>query len=308
MLTLAERPLLPHACQCAALPLLIVVTAPLVLAQTSETHPEREPPSETSFDAARRHFQRGHDQFNTAKIFQSENPTEHTASRGHYLQAAMSFAKAWRTGATSTEVLTNAANSFAFAGDLGQAVLFYRRALAVDPVNQVAQSGLESLRAELPIRRTASSAGGSLVRALFFWHDGLAFQTRRFLFVLLFPLSFFLFFVALWRRRPFLLLGVIVSIPAWALLGSLLIEATSDSLLRDGVIQIEVQGRRGDGDTYGPSHSRPFPPGTEVTVIATPGAMSATPTAGWVQIRLLDGSQAWVPSRAVDRVLPQTES
>ena len=56
------------------------------------------------------------------------------------------------------------------------------------------------------------------------------------------------------------------------------------------------QGRRGDGEAYSPSHSGPFPPGTEGTVISDRAS-------GWLELRLLDGTRSWVREGTVERVL-----
>ncbi len=247
-------------------------------------------------------FERGQALFDTARTYQGERPADRAGIASRYRQAAEEFVAAWKVGAASTEVFTNAANGYAFAGDTGKAVLYYRRALAADPTNQRAREGLEFLRSSLPLRRTASTST-SLLGTLFFWHDGLAFRTRQLLFFILFPAGFLMFTIALWRRRPFLLLGVILVLPGTALLGSLLTDGLGDSLSRDGVIQVEIEGRRGDGDTYGPSHSVPLPAGTEVTVISTPQGSADGGSAAWVQVRLLDGSESWIPLPALEQVL-----
>ena len=247
-------------------------------------------------------FERGLELFDAARAYQGERPADRAGYSERYRQAAEAFVVAWRAGAESTEVFTNAANCFAFAGLMGRAVRYYRRALAVAPNNRRAEGGLEFLRASLPVRRAASTST-SLLRTLFFWHDGLAFRTRRLLFFALFPAGFLFFTIALWRRRPFFWLGMTCVLPGLALLGSLLTDALSGSLARDGVLQVEIEGRRGDGATYGPSHSMPLPAGTEVTVISEARGSGNDSDAGWVHVRLLDGSESWIPVSAIERVL-----
>ncbi len=252
-----------------------------------------------SSDAA---FARGQQLFDAARAYQGERPADRAGISGRYRVAAEAFVAAWKAGAESTEVFTNAANCYAFAGLVGKAVLHYRRALAIDPGNRRARDGLEFLRASLPVRRDMST-GTSLFRTLFFWHEGLAFRTRRFAFCVLFPAGFLFFTVALWRRRPFFWLGVAFILPGLALLGSLLTDALGDSLTRDGVLQVEIEGRRGDGETYGPSHSMPLPAGTEVTVISEARRSENDSGAAWLHVRLLDGSESWIPASAMERVL-----
>jgi hypothetical protein len=256
--------------------------------------------------AAQPGFGKGLALFEAARSYAETHVTDQQGARRRYRAAAESFVEAWRSGWTSSEVLTNAANAFAFAGDNAMAVLFYRRALSVDPANARAQSGLEYLRSSLPIRKAAGGTGTSIAKSLFFWHEGVAFSVRRGVFVVVFPLAFVCFALALKRRWPFLHLGLALLVVGLLLLGSLLVDAFGSSLRSDAVVMTEVQGRRGDGQSYSPSHSRPFPPGTEVTILQrrNPRGSDASSAEPWVLVRLLDGKESWVPEGVVEPVVP----
>jgi hypothetical protein len=250
-------------------------------------------------------FAEGSTAFDAARAYAAEHPADHAEVARRYRAAAESFAAAWRAGAASTEVFTNAANGYYFAGDVGDAVLFYRRALAVDPGNRRARQALDHIRSTLPIRKEAGGAAASIVRSLFFWHEGMGFRARWLAFLACHIGAFALLAVSLWRRRPFRLLGFILLAPALALLGSLVADGLGGSLRDDGVVIVEVEGREGDGSMYSRSHSRPFPPGTEVDILAerpagAGGVGSAEP---WLIVRLLDGSESFVPAGTVARVL-----
>jgi tetratricopeptide (TPR) repeat protein len=262
------------------------------------------PPARTQDEtAARAAFDRGLALFREAQELARTRPASRDESARKHLEAAASFVAAWKVGAATTEVFTNAANAYAFAGRTGEAVLFYRRALAVDPGNRRARDALEHLRSGLPIRRQAGGAGTSIARSLFFWHEGMSFRDRRTAFVALLVGACAAFGAALFRRRPFFSLGLLFLLPALALLGSLATEAFGSSLRDDAVLLVAVEGRRGDGLTYSPSHSRPLPPGTELTCLRTPREAAAGGEA-WVLGRLLDGSETWLPARTLEKVLP----
>ncbi|MBI4605979.1 MAG: hypothetical protein HY721_28780 [Planctomycetes bacterium] len=268
------------------------------------------PPAPTGpAPGARAAFDEGLRLFREAQELARTRPSEHEEIARHYRAAAEGFVRAWKAGAATTEVFTNAANSFHFAGAAGEAVLFWRRALAVDPANRRAREALEHIRASLPIRRPSSGTGPSIARTLFFWHGSLSLRARKGAFLVLFPLAIALFAAALFRRRPFATLGTVALVPALALLASLLVDAAGRSLRDDAVVLVEVEGRRGDGLTYSPSHSRPFPPGTEVRLAGLrrggdPAKASGRPGDAWTLVELLDGSESWVPERALERVLP----
>jgi len=257
-------------------------------------------------EAAQAAFDRGLLLFDEARKFAAANATRRDEITQRYELAGKSFVAAAEAGARSTEVFTNAANSFSFGGRTAEAVLYYLRALAVDPANVRAREALEHLRSGLPMKRPAAGTAASIIKSLFFWHEGLTLETRKAGFLFFFPAAFLFFAASLRRRRPFVALGVLCLVPALALLGSLLVDAVSGSLRKQGVIMVQVEGRKGDGLTYSPSHSRPFPAGTEVAIelVRTPVSESAGNEDSWALVRLLDGSESWVPERAVERVLP----
>jgi hypothetical protein len=260
---------------------------------------------EAESDSALDRFQRGLELFNQARGYALEHPADREEASRLYRQAAASFVAAWKSGAASTKVFTNAANSYFFAGALGEAVLYYKRALSIDPANSRAKEALEHIRYTLPIRKAPSGAGASILRSLFFWHDGLPFTTRRAAFLLFYPGAFLFLALGLKKRRSFNIMGLSLLLPALFLLGSLLVDGFSGPLRKEGVILIEVEGRNGDGTMYSPSHSRPFPPGTEVTIQSVRrGARLGGEAGAWLNVRLLDGKDSWVPEETVEKVIP----
>ena len=249
-------------------------------------------------------FTKGLAAFEAARQYAADRPSNREAIAERFRAAAKQFEEAWSAGGTSPAVLANVGNSYYFAGNLGEAVLSYRRAAALAPTDNVIRSALEHIRAQLPLRRAERGAAGSLLRSLFFWHDRLSARSRRISFMVLFPAAFLAFALALWRGTLWRRLGYLLLALSLAPLGSLLVDAFSSSLRRDAVVMVEVEGRRGDGNTYSASHSEPFPAGTEVTIQES--RESTSPEAediGWILVTLLDGSESWIPSETIERVL-----
>ena len=249
-------------------------------------------------------FEQGLAAFDAAREYAESSPTERESIAERFRAGAQHFEAAWAAGGASPAVFANAANSYYFAGDLGEAVLFYRRAAALAPTDSSIQAALEHVRSQLPIRRAAHGATGSLLRSLFFWHGSLSARLRSLSFMVLFPSAFVAFALGLWRGKLWRRLGYFLLIASLAPLGSLLVDAFSSSLRRDAVVLVEVEGRGGNGATYSASHSAPFPAGTEVTIQETRESPGVTAEEeGWIHVSLLDGSESWIPSGAVERVL-----
>lgn len=273
------------------------------------------------------HFRRGQELFSEAQDYRSEHRSERQEIARRFRAAAESFVSAWREGAATTEVLTNAANSYYFAGDIGEAVLSYRRALAMAPRNEAARSALEHIRQGLPFQKKVSSVT-TLVQSLFFWHDERFFALRLWAFYCFFPAAWVLFAVEVarsrWRwlralllpvlpfallafgleylfrlRRPYATVGVLCLIPALAVLSSLLIDAIVDEPGREAVVLVEVEGKKGNGESYRDSHDAPLPPGIEVRILDRRQGDGRT----WLDVELLDGTSAWIPEATVERVL-----
>jgi len=238
--------------------------------------------------------------FREAQDFQRAEPTERDQARRRFRTAAEAFEQLYDRGVISTELLTNVANAYYFAGDLGEAVLFYRRALLADSGNRRARDALEAIRSQLPLRPPPPGPAANLAETMLFWHHGTSFQMRRWGLLLVFPCAWLCLAVGLWRPRPFRRLGLLLALIAAPLATSLGYDAFASGANVDGVIVAETVGRRGDHASYSPSHNEPFPPGTEVTVTETRAREGQT----WLAVRLLDGSESWVPADRVQRLLP----
>ncbi|MBN1419129.1 MAG: tetratricopeptide repeat protein [Planctomycetes bacterium] len=239
-------------------------------------------------------FAQGAERFDEARRYAEEHPEDREGIRTHFDEAVRIWEGLVARGIVSSNLLTNLGNAQHFAGREGQAVLAWRRALAIDPDDERARDALEAVRAALPMRRPAGAAT-ALTRALFFWHYGTSLGARRAAFIVLWITGWLALILAVLRRGAWRALAAASLAISLIVLGSLVVEALGESDA-DGVILVSTQGRRGDGEAYTISHTQPFPPGTEVRIRETRG--------GWANIALPDGSDAWVPESSVARVIP----
>ena len=192
----------------------------------------------------------------------------------------------------SPELLADWGNAALGAGDLANATLAYRRALAIDPGNVRAQQNLGWLREQVPaIFRRAHVA--SAADTLFFFHRWPS--SRRWL-VGAAAFAIAVLLVVPWtvRRRRGLRGLAVLPLAVWiAMLVSLVVEDhhADDAVVMDGVVL-----RVADNPGAPSALTEPLPRGAEVTVVER--------RESWTKIRIASGALGWVPAGAVERVNP----
>jgi tetratricopeptide (TPR) repeat protein len=223
-------------------------------------------------------------------------------------------AAAWEAlaaeGAADAKLYVNIGNARAFAGDAGEAVLAYRRALVLDPGEPRAAAGLAAVRRTLGLPEPEAGAGKGLLRTLFFWHDSLSMAARRALLAALWLAGWLLLATRLlqgwkncseqifhpWKNSSGSVFTGVCLVAAGALLVSLAVSDAEARGREEAVLTTRTEGRTGDGDFYSPSHSAPLPAGAEAEILER--------RAAWSHVRLRDGSTAWLPAARLAPVLP----
>jgi hypothetical protein len=187
----------------------------------------------------------------------------------------------------------NIGNAHMLKGDLGRAILNYRRAEPFIPDDRNLSENLAYARGKV-MDKIPLSTEKSVLRTIFFFHYEFSPTVR---------LVFFAgFFNAIWVLLLLRLFGVFNSAPRVALaslgllsallLASLVVENLSDGGSPRGVIvATEVVGRRGEATTYEPSFTEPLHAGVEFTFKERRD--------GWWLIELDDERETWLPSSAV---------
>ena len=201
-------------------------------------------------------------------------------------------------GTVNTRIYTNAGNARSFAGDLGEAVLAYRRALLVDPGNDRARDALDAIRERLGVADREGGAGSSLIRALFFWHDALTPGARKALFAAAWAGAFALLLLARGKRRRRMAAAGLAMI-AVALLASLVVSDAERRRSSDAVLVVRTEGRTGDGGFYSTSHTAPLPAGAELKILER-----RSHDGDWIHGQLRDGTTTWLPATVVEAVVP----
>ncbi len=194
----------------------------------------------------------------------------------------------------------NLGNAYLFKGDVGRAILNFRRAERFESNDLEFAANLKTnLQAAMEKRvdHVPVMPQKKLMQTLFFWHYDLNLRTRFVLICIFWAMSWSLFTLRLIRRKGGSQMGLAVSflLIATIFAGSVAAEMQEMKTDRAGVITAEeVVARRGDGLNYEPSFT--LHSGTEFQV--------REQRALWWRIELANGDQGWIPDNAGSQVVP----
>jgi hypothetical protein len=233
------------------------------------------------------------------RLFQRASNTEEEAeARELYRKALDRFEFAVEEGRIyNGRLFYNIGNGYYRLGDLGNAILYYRRAALLRPADPNIRHNLEQARAQRA-DRLPSAEEASAARVLFFWHYMFSPQARAYIFVAAFAAAWILAGLYLLDKRRGRLSGALAAALVAALFfGSLLVHGRELQQADEGVITAsEVVARKGDGTAYQASFVDPLHAGTEFRIIES--------RADWHRVELTDGRTTWLPDRAVSVIGP----
>jgi len=235
------------------------------------------------------------------ELFHEASGSEDAAVADDLYQAALDrlLLVARETGARNGKLFYNIANTYYRLGDIGQAMLYYRRAQLLIPADRNLQHNIEFVRS-VRADQVGGSAADRLGRQIFFWHYLFSPKTRTAALIIVYALAGGA--MALWiafRSRRHALTAVSAVVIMLFLGSSLFTDWRRLHNTKAGVVTAEeIVARKGDGIAYEPSFVDPLHAGTEVTVRER--------RAGWLFIALPDGRTTWVPEQAVTLLLPLT--
>jgi hypothetical protein len=195
-------------------------------------------------------------------------------------------------GVRNAGLYYNLANAYLLEGDIGQAILNYRRAAKLDGSDLNIQKNLTFARSRR-VDTVEVRAEKRVLETLFFWHYDLSLRTKVTLACLFFAvLCISLTVVIWWGRGPVLsTVAVLCGVLLVCFLASVIIETQHQAHIRGGVVTApEVVARQGDGPNYPPSFKDPLHAGTEFELLEQ--------RPGWLHVTLSDGSEAWIPDGA----------
>ncbi len=216
-------------------------------------------------------------------------------ARELFRSSAQRFARLLQSGIRSGPLEYNAGNAFLQAGDVGRAILHYRRAQRLRPRDEMRADNLGEAKRRC-ITNLAPKRSDAVLRSLFFWHHETSTRERLTAAVILY-VGFWLCLTVrgLVPRRGFKLAAVICALATLTLGSSLLAERWADRTQPAGVmIETDVAVYKGPGTGYQRQFEQPLQPGVEFR--------RREQRAGWWNIVLPDGQSGWIDASTAELV------
>lgn len=242
-------------------------------------------------------FERALQEFDEGQRLLAEQPER---ARPVFRSAAQRFSSLIAGGFVNGRLEFNLANSYLQAGDVGRAILHYRRGERMIPGDPLLQDNLASARARCltqipPARRDA------VLRSLFFWHYETSPSTRIRAALFLYVVAFFLLTVrSLISRSAVTWSAAVAGVLALSCGGSVMAEQWSQRNAGPAVVTtMDVVVYKGPGAGYQRQFEQPLQPGVECVIRERRG--------GWWRMELPDGKNGWIESSTVELVSPETE-
>jgi hypothetical protein len=222
--------------------------------------------------------------------------TDPKAAAGLYQKAILRFERLIQEGEVHNGRLHyNLGNTYYLTGDLGRAILNYRRAARYMPNTANIQQNLGEARKQC-LDKIEEPQRKRFFKTLFFWHYDLPGRLRLALFTVTFTLLWVGLGLRLFGRRTALSWGIgACTVVAMCMGGSVLLDSHQHRNDASGVITApEVTARKGNGESYAPSFKKPLHAGTEFLLLEL--------RSGWRHIELFDGRRTWIPADSAEQV------
>ena len=225
------------------------------------------------------------------EAFRQANSTANNAEQQQlYEKSILLYEKIINEGGVkNAKLYYNLANAYLLKGDIGKAVLNYRRAENLDRTDVNIRKNL-AFALTRRLDKVEPKTEKQILRTLFFWHYDLPVKTRFALACICFALLCIGLSVMIWRGRTASLttISAICTILTACLLASVVYESYTNSANISGVITAqEVVAHQGDGQNYPPSFKEPLHAGTDFELIEH--------RTGWFHIRLVNDTDGWIP-------------
>ncbi len=229
-------------------------------------------------------FHEARDFFRQANVQRLSNPA---GAQALYQKALLRYERLVQHGVRNGKLFYNIGNVYYRLGDIGRAVINYRRAEQYIPDDGNLQQSLGHVL-EQRYDRIEEKEEEKVLKTLFFWHYDVPHNFRMILFSAMYMIFWCGAAAKLFLPR-YVPNGALVVLLIFSILfgGSLLVDRFFPKPAAGVLVAPEVVARKGDGLTYQPSFKEPLHAGTEFAMVENRGT--------WLHIELADGRRCWVP-------------
>jgi len=234
------------------------------------------------------------------KLFNEGNEksaTSHEETVALWRKASARLERAIKEGGLANgAVFYNLGNVYFRLGDMGRAILNYRRAQRFTPNDSNLMRNLEYARRNCQ-DSVQEQESTKVLKTLFFWHYDFALSTREMVFLIAFVAFCSLGILRIRLARSWLAITIAgVGFMALVMAGSIAMTELGENRRSRGVIlDKEVVARTGNSSAYEESFEKPLHAGTEFIVLENRGQ--------WLEIQLADGKTCWIPGESADTVI-----
>lgn len=213
------------------------------------------------------------------------NPTEAEAA---FREAVDRFQLLVDSGVRNGRLYYDLANAELQAGQLGKAIVNYRRALALAPGDPRARHNLDYART-LRRNQIESSGRRAFLSTLLFWHYQTSWRSRCWLAITAYLLFWVVMTVRLYWRQPALQFVLLPLACVWLIVGASVMVQQMVPPKPEGVITSdEVVVRKGNGEGFEPQFQQKLQEGVEFILLEQ--------RLNWLYIELQDGNTGWIRS------------
>lgn len=200
------------------------------------------------------------------------------------------------------KLLYNIGNIYFQLGDIGRAILSYRKAELLIPGDRNLKENLAVARAQR-VDTLNEKESVRILETIFFIHYNLSASIKTVIFGITLAIVWISASLILLKMefsislsRIFFTSTIIFSALAFIFLGSVLLDTYKLKNNPGGVITADaIIARRGDGLSYSPSFQDPLHSGLEFTLV--------NKRQGWYFIELSDNTRTWIPDNTASLVL-----
>jgi len=232
-------------------------------------------------------------EFDEALAMRADDPA---GARSLFRSAAQRFQSLVTDGVVNGRLEYDLGNCFLQSGDIGRAILHYRRAERLAPRDPLLANNLSVARTRC-ITSVPPSRRSAVLRGVFFWHYQTTFAGRLLAGVGLYVLCWVLLTIyAVRRRRAIGVSAAVCALLVLSIAASLMVDHWSDRNAPPGVVtRMDVPVHTGPGSGYPRRFEQPLQPGTEFDLRERRG--------DWWRIQLPDGGSGWIAAAAAELVL-----